>query len=334
MAAAGPSNILARRVTDDLIDFTSETSFPKYMKYFFLQQIAKTRHFINIMREEAQTARNCIARLNILLVEIEAMGDVDDVWDTLMFLRDDIRDENTKLMGLNDVIAQAEDKISTKEGHVKIMQADNDCSITETASMNNESRVDVSSLGGLGTQCRRQSWDHLNKVLGIPAASDTYHHYYLFRAVAHTSFAHYNLDLAVDDPGEVQSLCFQMGLDRKGKGKATMKDTKQKVTGIKEVDDLEVRIKNLEDIFSNLRNRKLKQKEVRLETDDETSSNDDTSSSEDLINYLSTRDIQWQLPKNTQEEQPKPLYVPIKTEEQEPLPVHIVYPHSHFASTT
>ncbi|GKD70170.1 hypothetical protein Tco_1324260 [Tanacetum coccineum] len=112
------------------------------------------------------------------------------------------------------------------------------------------------------------------------------------------------------------------------------RDTKQKVTCIKEVDDLEVRIKNLEDVFSNLRNRKLKQKEVRLETDDETSSNDDTYSGEDLINYLSTRDIQWQLPKNTQEEQPKPLYVPIKTEEQEPLPVHIVYPHSHFASTT
>ncbi|GKA67355.1 hypothetical protein Tco_0767163, partial [Tanacetum coccineum] len=29
-------------------------------------------------------------------------------------------------------------------------------------------------------------------------------------AVAHTSFEHYNLDLAVDDPGEVESLCFQM----------------------------------------------------------------------------------------------------------------------------
>ncbi|GJY59394.1 hypothetical protein Tco_0459286 [Tanacetum coccineum] len=87
-------------------------------------------------------------------------------------------------------------------------------------------------------------------------------------------------------------------------------------------------------------------KEVRLETDDKTtsnddtylnddkSSNDDTSSSEDLINYLSTRDIQWQLPKNTQEEQPKPLYVPIKSEEEEPLPLHIVYPHSHFPSST
>nr|GEV16426.1 hypothetical protein [Tanacetum cinerariifolium] len=86
--------------------------------------------------------------------------------------------------------------------------------------------------------------------------------------------------------------------------------------------------------------------EVRLKIDDETSSNDDTysnddkslnydtSSSEDLINYLSTRDIQWQLPKNTQAEQPKPLHVPIKTEEAEPLPLPIVYPYSHFALNT
>nr|GEU89159.1 hypothetical protein [Tanacetum cinerariifolium] len=137
-----------------------------------------------------------------------------------------------------------------------------------------------------------------------------------------------------------------MGRDRKGKGKASMKDTKQKVTCIKEIDDLEVRIKNIEEIFSNLRNKKLKQKEVRLETDDETSSNDDTysnddkssnyntSSSEVLINYLSTRDIQWQIPKNTEAEQLKPLYVPIKTEKAKPLPLHIMYPHSYFTSNT
>ncbi|GKE46640.1 hypothetical protein Tco_1477898 [Tanacetum coccineum] len=105
MAAAGPSNILARRVTDDLIDFS--------------------------------------ARLNALIAEIESMGDVDDVFDTLMCLRDDIRDENTKLLDLNDVIAQAEDKIATDEIRDKN---------------------------------------------------------------THTSFAHYNLDLAVEDPGEVESL--------------------------------------------------------------------------------------------------------------------------------
>ncbi|GJX36803.1 hypothetical protein Tco_0248360 [Tanacetum coccineum] len=71
-----------------------------------------------------------------------------------------------------------------------------------------------------------------------------------------------------------------------------------------DVEDLQVRIEKLEEIFSYLRNRKLKQK-VILGTDDETSSKDDTSSndeissSEDLINYLSARDVEWQLPKNS-----------------------------------
>nr|GEW98159.1 hypothetical protein [Tanacetum cinerariifolium] len=80
------------------------------------------------------------------------------------------------------------------------------------------------------------------------------------------------------------------------------KDTKQKVIGTKDVEDLKVRIEKLEEIFSYLRNRKLKQKEVILKTDDETSSNDDTSlndeisSSEDLINYLSARDVEYEFP--------------------------------------
>ncbi|GJV45619.1 pentatricopeptide repeat-containing protein [Tanacetum coccineum] len=65
----------------------------------------------------------------------------------------------------------------------------------------------------------------------------------------------------------------------------------------------------------------------------DTSSNDEISSSEDLINYLSARDVEWQLPKNTQEEPPKPHYDPIKTEVEEPLRLDIVYPHSHVASS-
>nr|GEU56317.1 hypothetical protein [Tanacetum cinerariifolium] len=107
---------------------------------------------------------------------------------------------------------------------------------------------------------------------------------------------------------------------------------------IEDVEDLQVRIEKLEEIFSYLRNRKLKQKEVIFGTDDETSSKDDTSSndeissSEDSINYLSARDVEWQLPKNTQEEPPKPHYDPIKTEVEEPLRLDIMYPHSHVAS--
>nr|GEV28078.1 hypothetical protein [Tanacetum cinerariifolium] len=79
--------------------------------------------------------------------------------------------------------------------------------------------------------------------------------------------------------------------------------------------------------------------QVILGTNDETSSKDDTSSndeissSEDLINYLSAHDVEWKLPKNTQEEPPKLHFDPIKTKVEEPLRLDIVYPHSHVASS-
>ncbi|GKF15723.1 hypothetical protein Tco_0057185 [Tanacetum coccineum] len=95
----------------------------------------------------------------------------------------------------------------------------------------------------------------------------------------------------------------------RGKGKAIMKDKKQELTEIKEVDDLEQRIKNLEAIFSHLRDKKLKQKEVVVISDDDKYSDDDTSKdsqdylsedfSEDLIKFLSSRDPQWQFPKQS-----------------------------------
>ncbi|GJV28682.1 hypothetical protein Tco_1385130 [Tanacetum coccineum] len=98
MAASGSSNLLARRVINDLLDFSGETFVAKSMKFLFLQQIA----------------------------ENEAMGDVDEVFDTLMCLKDDIRDENSKLMGLNDAIVEAEEKISMKEKHMRTIEAASD----------------------------------------------------------------------------------------------------------------------------------------------------------------------------------------------------------------
>nr|GEV77634.1 hypothetical protein [Tanacetum cinerariifolium] len=87
MAALGPANVVARRVVDDLVDFNGETSVPK----------------------------NCIAQLNVVIAEMEAMEDLDEVYDSLMSLRDTKRAENDKLMLLNDVIAKAEEEIKTQE---------------------------------------------------------------------------------------------------------------------------------------------------------------------------------------------------------------------------
>ncbi|GKF18587.1 hypothetical protein Tco_0063505, partial [Tanacetum coccineum] len=75
MAGTGPSNPVARRVIDDLAYFSGETAVLKYMKFFIAQQIAKGRCFINLMRDEAQTARNCIAQLNAIIAKIEAVED-------------------------------------------------------------------------------------------------------------------------------------------------------------------------------------------------------------------------------------------------------------------
>nr|GEV31518.1 hypothetical protein [Tanacetum cinerariifolium] len=95
MAASGSLNLLAMRVIDDLLDFSGETFVAKSMKFFFLKHC----RFLNLIHE---------------------------VFNTLMCLRDDIRDENSKLEGLNDAIAEAEEKIAMKEEHAKTMEAASD----------------------------------------------------------------------------------------------------------------------------------------------------------------------------------------------------------------
>ncbi|GJV17325.1 hypothetical protein Tco_1362648 [Tanacetum coccineum] len=121
---AGPvgGNQIARKVINDLIDFSGETFVPKYMKYFFHQQITDRLRFINRMREEVQTSRNLIAQLIALIAELEAFEDPGEVYDMLMLLKDDRRAEETKLTDLNDLITQAEEEIKAKNTHVEMME--------------------------------------------------------------------------------------------------------------------------------------------------------------------------------------------------------------------
>ncbi|GJW70664.1 hypothetical protein Tco_0127581 [Tanacetum coccineum] len=118
---AGPivGNAVARRVIDDLVDISGETSVDGYMRFFKAQQVVETRLFVNRMREEAQTSRNMIGQLTALVAEMEAFDDPGEVFDTLMRLRDDIRVEEAKLVGLNDLITQAEEEIKMKEAQLE-----------------------------------------------------------------------------------------------------------------------------------------------------------------------------------------------------------------------
>ncbi|GKC84386.1 hypothetical protein Tco_1140103 [Tanacetum coccineum] len=91
MTAPGAGNEVARRLIDDLVDFSGETS-------------------VN---------GNLIAQLNVLISKMEALEDQGDVFDTLMGLRDDRHGEDTKLGGLNELITQAEEEIEMKEAQLE-----------------------------------------------------------------------------------------------------------------------------------------------------------------------------------------------------------------------
>ncbi|GKE63067.1 hypothetical protein Tco_1513434, partial [Tanacetum coccineum] len=103
------------RVIDDLIKFSEETFVDGYMSFFKSQQIAESRSFINRLREEANTASNLVGQLNAFIAEIEALEDQEELFDTLMDLRDDREAARTKLQGLNKLITEAEQEIETKE---------------------------------------------------------------------------------------------------------------------------------------------------------------------------------------------------------------------------
>nr|GEY02173.1 hypothetical protein [Tanacetum cinerariifolium] len=248
-------------ILDDVVS-SPATTFSLLLNMKGKSRVKFTRMRAIIKRSKMLSLRKSIrSNYGKLVTVIGLNEDVgnDDLKDT----DDVVSSPSTAMIGLNEVVGDDD----LKDIELSQMTA----LWVETASMNNDSRVEVSSLGGLGTQFHRQRQWYIT-TRSIVSLRTTPSTLIIFRLSPYD--------------------------------------------------------------------------EVRLETDDETSSNDDTysnddkslnydtSSSEILINYLSTRDIQWQIPKNTQAKQPKPLYVPIKTKKAEPLPLHIMYPHSHFTSST
>nr|GEY78162.1 hypothetical protein [Tanacetum cinerariifolium] len=66
-------------------------------KIFIEQQITDHHRFIARMRDEIRTSTNLISQLNALITKLEASGDYEEVFDLVMELRDDRRDEEDKL---------------------------------------------------------------------------------------------------------------------------------------------------------------------------------------------------------------------------------------------
>nr|GEX31533.1 hypothetical protein [Tanacetum cinerariifolium] len=92
MAGEGPANMITRQVTDDLISFSGETAPPRFMKFFLVQKVAESHS------ERGSRRSPC-----------------------LLATKDAKRSEEAKLVALNDVIAEALDKIKTLKNNVKIL---------------------------------------------------------------------------------------------------------------------------------------------------------------------------------------------------------------------
>ncbi|GKA36818.1 reverse transcriptase domain-containing protein [Tanacetum coccineum] len=123
-ARGGRNNLVARRVIDDLIDINGERSPLKYLKIFIEQQISDHRRFIACMRDEIRTSTNLISQLNELIVELEVSGDYEELFDLVMKLRDDKRDEQDKVADFNRLIAVAGEKIHGKEIDLEMLEAE------------------------------------------------------------------------------------------------------------------------------------------------------------------------------------------------------------------
>ncbi|GKA76556.1 hypothetical protein Tco_0783017 [Tanacetum coccineum] len=118
MAAPGPSNVIARRVVDELLEFSGASSVSNALTFFNAQQIVEFRRFANRMRNEVLISETLIGQLNALIAELEGMEDQGELFDTLMSLREDRRNENAKMLALNELIAQVMKEIEDKEAQV------------------------------------------------------------------------------------------------------------------------------------------------------------------------------------------------------------------------
>ncbi|GJV90657.1 hypothetical protein Tco_1538470, partial [Tanacetum coccineum] len=63
-------------------------------------------------------------QLNALIAELEASSDYEEVFDLVMELRDDRRDEQDKVADFNRLIAVAEEKIHGKEIDLEMLEAE------------------------------------------------------------------------------------------------------------------------------------------------------------------------------------------------------------------
>nr|GEX65421.1 hypothetical protein [Tanacetum cinerariifolium] len=100
-----------------------EALVPRHMRFFLDQKNSETRRFMS-MHKEAETVRGCINQMTALVTELQAMKNQDEVYNGLLATKDAKHGEESKLVALNDLIAEALDDIDTLEIDVEILGGD------------------------------------------------------------------------------------------------------------------------------------------------------------------------------------------------------------------
>ncbi|GKB83711.1 hypothetical protein Tco_0950606, partial [Tanacetum coccineum] len=70
MAGSSSSNAISRRALNELIDLSGEYEVPKFMSFFFLQQIAEEKAFANMLCDQADHVRSCLEKLHVMIYEM------------------------------------------------------------------------------------------------------------------------------------------------------------------------------------------------------------------------------------------------------------------------
>ncbi|GJU41482.1 hypothetical protein Tco_1194439 [Tanacetum coccineum] len=92
MVSSSFSPIIFGCALTELMELSVETKIPKFMKFFFMQQIAEEKSFANLLRNQANDVRRRLTKR-----------------------------ENDKLSSLTQLLDEVKDGIHEKERHVDIM---------------------------------------------------------------------------------------------------------------------------------------------------------------------------------------------------------------------
>ncbi|GJZ55891.1 hypothetical protein Tco_0611084 [Tanacetum coccineum] len=83
--------------------------------------VLQAKAFAKLIREKADNTKACLAKLVVMIGEMEVMDDSLVVFDILDCLKESKELENITLKALSDLIAHTEEANRLKEGHADVM---------------------------------------------------------------------------------------------------------------------------------------------------------------------------------------------------------------------